>query len=238
MFVESGVDRISSEELVAALNARQIHSVSEQPWSARYLSKALRSAGITPLNIRLGDRVVKGYKAESFGLTTQSHEETAVQRSRSTKPAIVPPNQEPITTTEPRDSIERYLPVPLENLLQALETIPDERIHRFVAAVHDPDRQSYSLSELCREIGIQPREIGEAWKAYQLNIGLARMFAHLPQVLDDTVVDARSNDVLCPECGGTGEIVNEKTRKRTSCTVCVGVGKTRIVVIKGRGAGF
>ncbi len=157
-----------------------------------------------------------------------SHVNRAVKPAAKTKLALVPRDQEPVTTSELRASVERYMPVPLESLLHALKSTADERMHRFVTAVHDPAHQSYSLAELCREVGIQPQEIGEAWKQHQLNTALARMFRHLPEVLDDTAVDARARDALCPECGGTGEIANRKTRKRSRCAVCDGMGKVRI----------
>jgi hypothetical protein len=70
VFEERGVDRLSSAELLASLNA-----IEESPWGdlkgkpleARRLARLLRPYGIKPGTIRLADgQTPKGYSAEAF----------------------------------------------------------------------------------------------------------------------------------------------------------------------------
>lgn len=69
VFTERGTDRLSSEDLVAALN-----EMDEAPWGdlrgkpldKRSLARRLRPYEIRPKQVRVGDRTLKGYKREFF----------------------------------------------------------------------------------------------------------------------------------------------------------------------------
>jgi len=69
VFQERRTDRLSSENLVAALN-----EMEEAPWGdlrgkpldKRSLARRLRPYGIRPKQVRVGDRTLKGYMQEDF----------------------------------------------------------------------------------------------------------------------------------------------------------------------------
>jgi len=69
VFTERGTDRLSSEDLVAALN-----EMDEAPWGdlrgkpldKRSLARRLRPYEIRPKQVRVGDRTLKGYMREDF----------------------------------------------------------------------------------------------------------------------------------------------------------------------------
>src|SRR5262245_27589266 len=85
IFIEHAVDRLPSEELLTELNAWHTQGKVGRRWSAHSLSRELRLAGIASQNIRIGDRVVKGYKAESFGLTDMERPQRTIKPTRTTK---------------------------------------------------------------------------------------------------------------------------------------------------------
>lgn len=69
VFTERGTDRLSSKDLVAALN-----EMDEAPWGdlrgkpldKRSLARRLRPYEIRPKQVRVGDRTLKGYMREDF----------------------------------------------------------------------------------------------------------------------------------------------------------------------------
>jgi DnaJ-class molecular chaperone len=53
------------------------------------------------------------------------------------------------------------------------------------------------------------------------------MSKHMPKVLEDTAIDAKSRFDVCRTCRGTGEIIDGKKDTYVKCWKCSGKGKIR-----------
>lgn len=129
----------------------------------------------------------------------------------------------------------------------ALEATADDRFHSLMLEYFDPANKK-SLPQCAREVGLTYPQVLKAITQYRLDQGLLRMSAHVPQVLEDVAVDAKSQLVPCPSCKGAGKLTQQRqvvlegvlvmdesgkrplmTTVEEKCWTCEGVGKLRKV---------
>ena len=68
----------------------------------------------------------------------------------------------------------------------------------------------HTLSLACRRSNVSLQELNDLWRKHQFARGLIKVSDQLPEILEDTAIDARSRFDVCDFCDGTGE----KTRTR------------------------
>ena len=96
--------------------------------------------------------------------------------------------------------------VPREQMATILETSGDTRAAELCRLLLSPEplNRRCSLPELARRAGMSYADVLRAVTVYRVDEGLLRMSAHVPEVLEDVAVDAKSKLVVCPECKGDG----------------------------------
>jgi hypothetical protein len=159
------------------------------------------------------------------GTKTRTDPETGIVK---TVPRKTPPR---------KDTAFRRLEaaIPREEWIAAFEAgSEDERVLNLLGRFLDPTIGRRTLPQLCKEVGLTYPQVLKLITRHRLDQGILRMSAHVPQVLDDVGVDAKSKLVACPTCQGekvirtispkTGCVVDEK-----QCWCCDGTGKMRKV---------
>lgn len=107
----------------------------------------------------------------------------------------------------------------------------DPRFEGVRLAMMDPAYQRWSMAAILKRFNLSVADCVDLWRNFHHNQGLIKMLPHVPQVYVDTVEDAKSKSITCPECRGKGEIVEGSGDNATICTchVCDGTKKVRIV---------
>jgi hypothetical protein len=142
--------------------------------------------------------------------------------------------------------LERSLP--RDELMQIFDSSADERFHQLFMFMSDPYIGKKSLPQLAKECGLSYAQVLQAITRGRLDQGMLRMSAHVPQVMEDVAIDAKSKVVTCANCEGAKviavtEIVEEEGKRPQvvqklddegrpmwkKCLVCDGVGKLRQV---------
>jgi hypothetical protein len=109
-----------------------------------------------------------------------------------------------------KDKIFRRLEatVPREELLSALAAASsDQRARTLFEMMLDPAFRTHSLPKLAKDVGLRYTDVLKLVRDYKLDQGLLAMASHLPQVMEDVAIDAKSKMVKCPACKGDGRIV-------------------------------
>jgi hypothetical protein len=106
------------------------------------------------------------------------------------------------------------------------------RLDTFLRALVDPAYRSVSIKNLTRQFGISLLQVHDIWRESRMHHGMMRMLNHVPDILEDTAVDARSTMGVCPRCDGIGTVMPETTAKDEvpsvrSCPECEGKQKVR-----------
>lgn len=132
-----------------------------------------------------------------------------------------------------------YMEKPSEraDILEVLDTHPSEKIQDFVTHAWQPHNQNKSLARIARDLGITSIQIAEAYRDQKMQGGLVRMFKHIPDVMEDVAIDAKSTTKMCRTCMGIGVVVPEgidtkamSTMERNDyeCKDCKGKGEVRV----------
>ena len=138
-------------------------------------------------------------------------------------PRKSPPNQDTVFRR-----LERSLP--RDELMQIFDGIADERFHQLYEMMCDKAWGRKSLPQLAKECGLSYAQVLQAITRGRLDQGMLRMSAHVPQVMEDVAIDAKSRVVTCATCHGLGHVETIKKDGEVIdnvCDVCDGVGKLR-----------
>ena len=122
-----------------------------------------------------------------------------------------------------------------DEITQSLFHSPDPRVIQLLEFMFDPNYRTWSFTRLCRECHLYLGDIVDAFKNYQLDLGIIAMAKHAPKILLDTAKDAQSSKGVCLNCQGTGEVLElsqdvEGEAVTTICPACMGDGA---IVIPG-----
>jgi len=118
--------------------------------------------------------------------------------------------------------------VPREEMVQLLQASGDDRVQKLIECLLSPNpemmkRSLASIAALCRLT--QADLIRELSRA-RVQEGVLRMSKHIPKVLEDTAIDAKSSFEVCSQCRGTGDTTDREDIP-TKCRYCNGKGKIR-----------
>lgn len=108
-----------------------------------------------------------------------------------------------------KDKIFRRLEksVPRVEMEAALAAAPSEKAHALLERMLDPAFRTHSLPKLAKDVGLRYTDVLKLIRDFRMDEGLLRMTGHLPQVMEDVAIDAKSRMVKCPACKGDGRIV-------------------------------
>ena len=123
-------------------------------------------------------------------------------------------------------------------LVGLLDTSDDSRYQKLAALLCDPAHRGKTLATIARKVDISYPDLLRFITSARLGEGVLKMSAHVPQVLEDVAIDAKSRMVVCPQCKGTKQIPVERDPSAdedtpvdgptvVQCHVCEGKGKLR-----------
>lgn len=178
-------------------------------------------------------RKIKGYD------TKLNRHEEAEAKKRSTRKGVARKVKKydgrALNSARPkRDKIMRvfYEEVDLPEFKEALQFSKDPRFRMLFEAISSPKLHKCSFAELCRRCGLGIHDISNIYRDHQKHRGLMRAYNHMPQILEDTAVDAQTRVVTCDLCNGVGKVFGEDAvnqQESSICPKCHGDGKVRIV---------
>jgi hypothetical protein len=149
---------------------------------------------------------------------------------------IIPKN--PLKDEAMRRFIEN---VDEEAFTTALEEAADPKYQTFLRARLDPHYRGVSFNRLARNFGISLSEIDDLYRKSQIHVGMIRSANHIPHLMEDIAIDARSKLEYCTRCDGKGYVQEEQEgseaprRSRGAergeerlCPMCKGAKEVRI----------
>jgi len=103
-----------------------------------------------------------------------------------------------------KDHVFRRLQASLsrEEWLAVFEGSEDEKARLLLAMMLDPSTRKRSLPQMAGAVGLSYAAVLQMVTRGRLEQGLLRMSEHVPQVLEDVAVDAKSREVTCQGCRG------------------------------------
>jgi len=145
------------------------------------------------------------------------------------------------------DAAGRFLPSDIQKdtaMLQFWKGVDRDNLKEALVQSGDPVAQSLAnymllgkpvnMGKACRECGITLQKLNELYQKHNLALGMIGVSEHLPQVMVDTAIDAKSQFVVCDRCDGLGEItrtriVDDKATKTDEvCPKCKGEREVRV----------
>ena len=133
-------------------------------------------------------------------------------------------------------------------LVIALDGHSDPRIQQVADMAADPHYGDKTVASIARSLGLSSKHIAEAYRDGKIQEGIVRTFKHLPEVMEDVAIDAKSKWRMCKTCKGSGvyrdpdlqqaieDIPDGDDRgeakglvKTSECFDCSGQGKVRVV---------
>jgi hypothetical protein len=89
----------------------------------------------------------------------------------------------------------------------------------------DPLFKRTSFAALAERNALNIHMLSDEFKAIMRSDGLMRAAQHLPEIIEQVAVDAKSRDQACKVCNGTGMIESTIGKKKSrECVVCEGRG--------------
>lgn len=122
-----------------------------------------------------------------------------------------------------------------EALVGMLETAEaGTKFAQLHAAMLAAKNRKTSLLQLCRKLGIRWDEMVDFHRNFNVQQGLLRASNHLPHVMEDVAVDAKSRVQGCTRCDGAGKLpdpslsAEDGVHLTKDCPDCEGTGKVRV----------
>ena len=120
-----------------------------------------------------------------------------------------------------------------QEISESLLCSSDPRVSQLLEMMYDPGLKSHSFPRLCREVGLSLGDSVDAFRRYQLDLGIIAMAKKAPKIMEDTAKDAESTTAPCTTCRGTGEVQEppadpDEEPQVVICPNCVGEGIFRI----------
>lgn len=111
-----------------------------------------------------------------------------------------------------------------------LELQADEKFKGLILRLKDTGYKRHTLSSMCRASGVSYLDVANAVMNKGKADGIIATAKHLPQIMEDIAIDAKSREVTCPLCEGDGERLRSKDGEAPTirkCLECDGTGKVR-----------
>lgn len=117
-------------------------------------------------------------------------------------------------------------------LVEFFEASDDPRFSGLVRQMIAPENYletKRSLFSMAKAEGISARELMEFMYRHSAGLGLLRIARNLPEIMEDTAIDARTLTHECHACDGLGQVEKVKGEDRVvkTCPVCHGKGEVR-----------
>ncbi len=115
-----------------------------------------------------------------------------------------------------------------DELVGALHSSADERVHRLAEMMTDPAYSRFTLGKLCERVGLSTLDLLDAFRKYKIDQGIIEMSRHAPEIMEDIARDAESRMEACKKCRGTGTVKDKNTEETGRCLHCAGEGQVRV----------
>src|SRR5262244_206046 len=109
------------------------------------------------------------------------------------------------------------------DLATALDRDGGDRAILLLEMLQDPRYQNQSLAMLCKKVGMSYLELFSLFRRLKLDEAMVRMLKHIPDIAEDTAIDAESKEEICWKCNGNCYV----GRHSKLCRACHGSGKIR-----------
>lgn len=109
----------------------------------------------------------------------------------------------------------------------ALRMSTDDRMRALARDAVDPIHRYTAFTTLAEKLGLTYEDVAKEFTTIRKSEGLIRMAEHLPALMEETAVEAKSRDEKCRTCAGTGKIT--KDEMEIECARCDGVGTIHIL---------
>jgi hypothetical protein len=124
-----------------------------------------------------------------------------------------------------------------ESLALVLRLSPNPRMQLLAAQALDPIFKHTSFSKLAENNGLNYHMLSTEYKEIQRSVGFIRAAQHLPDLMEQVAVDAKSTWQPCKRCQANGTIgkpvkddKGEVVRvEEETCTACKGEGKVYVL---------
>lgn len=110
----------------------------------------------------------------------------------------------------------------------ALRMSSDDRMRRLARDAVDPIHRFTAFTTLAEKLGLTYEDVAKEFTTIRKSEGLIRMAEHLPALMEETAVEAKSRDERCSTCKGTGKLT-QKDEAETECARCVGTGVVHVL---------
>lgn len=90
----------------------------------------------------------------------------------------------------------------------ALRMSTDDRMRALARDAVDPIHRLTAFTTLAEKLGLTYEDVAKEFTTIRKSEGLIRMAEHLPDVMEQTIIDAKSRDVTCERCSGVGKILD------------------------------
>lgn len=104
-----------------------------------------------------------------------------------------------------------------------------------------PEDTQCSVAKLAENLGLTAKQLTDEFTVLMKQDGFVRMVQHLPEVMEQVAVDAKSKHEECGACRGTGEIVRkvnvgteDEAEEVDRCEACKGTGEVYVLGDAGR----
>ena len=112
-----------------------------------------------------------------------------------------------------------------EFLLNLLSRSDHPQVKMMLLRASLPDFASTSLAKIMEDCGLNFHMISREITSLYKSEGFIRSAQHLPEIMEQVAVDAKSKESACKACSGTGKVRTGKNLAEESCKKCDGTGK-------------
>lgn len=127
-----------------------------------------------------------------------------------------------------------YSRIPKDDLAQVLYHSADPKAIQLLEMLYDPGNSRLSFATLCAKVGLSLTEVLSLFRQFKIDEAMFRMLYHVPAVIEDVSVDAKSTQEVCPRCDGfkrlqvaTEDDEGNVTVSERDCPKCKGLGEIR-----------
>lgn len=146
------------------------------------------------------------------------------------------------TGKEPKSALIRkgrtlYEQIGREGMLEMLVESGSKQAMQLAELLQDPryapESSNFSFYSLCERADLTLKDVAHLYEQYQGIVAKVRLMKHIPDVLEDVAIDAKSKDLPCVYCLGTGKALQldkssgEFVPTGFPCPECKGQGSTR-----------
>lgn len=112
-------------------------------------------------------------------------------------------------------------------LISMLEQKGEPKAHQLMELLLDPAYSRHSLARVCQRVGVGIHELVDWFRRHKIDEGILLMAKHMPSLMEDMAIDARSQNRPCPRCDGLKRLELEDGSSR-DCPTCKAKGEVQI----------